>query len=214
MRRNKIIIGIAVLAVVIGLTWAYVESTKPLPGVEQVQADRTHIPEGSKTDYKFSPPTGGAHYPVWITKGVYDTPRADGYLVHSLEHGYIIFWYDCEKKLAISNQYKELSLVSTTYAQGIPMATAGNEGSPSASLTEMPKGFRDGSCNNLVTKLRGFYNEFGQHKLIVVPRVGMAHPLVLTAWGRSLSLDKIDKDQVKRFIQFYRDHGPEATNEP
>ena len=214
MNKKYLLIGIVALILVIGLTWAYIESTKPLPGQEALQDSRTHIPEGSPTNYKFNPPTSGDHYPSWITKGVYDTPRPDGNLVHSLEHGYIIFWYDCEKKLAFSLQPSALSnLIPAAFAQVLPMTQSG-EGSPSAKLEDMPKAFSDGSCNNLESQLKDIYNQFGQHKLIVVPRVGIDHPLVVTSWGRMLKLERIDKDQIKRFINFFRDHGPEQTNEP
>lgn len=236
MNKKYLLIAVTVLVVVVGLAWAYIESTKPMPGEQALQNSRNHIPEGSKTDYKFNPPTSGDHYPSWITKGVYDTPRADGNLVHSLEHGYIIFWYDCDKKLQASavhssqftvNSYELTNnfFISRAYAHeasesASPSSSApvsmegGGEGSPSANLQDMPKSFSDGSCDSFKSQLKSIFSQFGQHKIVIVPRVRMEHPLILTAWGRMLSLDRIDKDQIKRFINFFRDRGPEATNEP
>ena len=103
--------------------------------------------------------------------------------------------------------------ISNVYAQGIGM-TQGSEGSPSASLESMPKVFSDGSCDDLKNKLKDIYNKLGSHKLIIVPRVGMDSPIILTAWGKMLKLDSLDQNQIKSFIDAHRDAGPEATNEP
>jgi hypothetical protein len=43
-----------------------------------------------------SPPVFGDHYPFWAAFKTYDHPVPDGYLVHSLEHGAVAFFYDCE----------------------------------------------------------------------------------------------------------------------
>jgi hypothetical protein len=55
------------------------------------------IPGPFSTD----PPTSGRHYPSSYQSGFFneedvDVPYPAGYLVHSLEHGYVIFWYNCE----------------------------------------------------------------------------------------------------------------------
>ena len=53
-------------------------------------------------EYNSDPPTSGPHYAVGLPGGFYDEtdlpqlpPYPDGHLVHNLEHGYIIFWYNC-----------------------------------------------------------------------------------------------------------------------
>ena len=77
----------------------------PLPEVEPVPtAQASHVPEGTDPGpYDFDPPSSGRHYPTQAFAGFYDEEQAAsfnpfpaGYLVHSLEHGYVIFWYDCE----------------------------------------------------------------------------------------------------------------------
>ena len=221
MSKRIIIISILVVAFIILLAWLFVESSKPLPGEKALQDNRNHLDEGAKTDYKFNPPTSGDHYPAWITKGFYDTSRFDGDLVHSLEHGYIVISYDCEKKLsAFSFQLSEVYAQepATTSAkdddQGRAAMTGGSEGTASASLANMPKAFSDGSCDNFKSKLKNLYNKFGQHKLIVTPRTGMDYPLVLAAWGRLEKLNSVDEGKIKGFIDAFRDQGPEATIEP
>lgn len=62
-----------------------------------------HVPEGTDPGpYNSDPPTSGRHYSTPLTAGFYEqdaldtyAPHPEGYLVHSLEHGYVIFWYNC-----------------------------------------------------------------------------------------------------------------------
>lgn len=212
MNRKAIFIIGVVLVLGGFLAWLFMESTKPLPGEKLLQEGRNHLPEGTKIEFKFNPPTSGDHYPSWITKGFYGEPRPDGNLVHSQEHGYIIIWYNCEQKVSgYSGPPKGRWLVKTAYAQGMGM-TQGSEGSPSAKLADMPKVFSDGSCDSLKGKLKDIYQK-NQHKLIVMSRVGIDSPIILTAWGRMEKLNTVDEKKIKEFIDAFRDAGPEATNE-
>jgi hypothetical protein len=52
--------------------------------------------------YSTDPPTSGPHYPSDLEPGFYTEsdlgtygPYPEGFLVHNLEHGYVIFWYNC-----------------------------------------------------------------------------------------------------------------------
>lgn len=60
-----------------------------------------HIPTDSDPgEYNSNPPTSGPHYAGELDAGFYESNQHQypaGYLVHNLEHGYIIFWYDCTK---------------------------------------------------------------------------------------------------------------------
>jgi hypothetical protein len=53
---------------------------------------RAHVPVAT---YRVDPPSGGDHDPVPSPAGFYDTTDVptDGHLVHSLEHGFVIVWY-------------------------------------------------------------------------------------------------------------------------
>lgn len=208
-KRNLIIAGggIIVLAV---LAWAFIESSQPLPGVAELEPDRTHVAENTKLNYKFNPPTSGTHYSTWVSKGFYDVPYSDGNLVHSQEHGYVIFWYDCNAKSTGFN------LIPDAFAQNpsaVPMATS-SDASPSAQLKDLPQSFSNGSCNTLKNQIKDAFNKNGDHKLIAVPRVGMGNPLTLTAWGRAEKLTNVDQNKIKQFIDAFRDRGPEQTVEP
>jgi len=103
--RSMLIIGGSVLLVggFIGLlTWNYL---KPLAGTEipHLEDATTHVAEGSDPGpFSSNPPTSGRHYGVPLSAGFYDEdnpvvqePYPEGYLLHNLEHGYIVFWYNC-----------------------------------------------------------------------------------------------------------------------
>ena len=47
-----------------------------------------------------SPPVFGDHYPTWAAFQTYEYPVPLGYLVHSLEHGAVVVFYDCPEGCA------------------------------------------------------------------------------------------------------------------
>lgn len=219
MQKKYLIVAISITITIAIVIWAFIASSQPLPGVEELQDGRSHAAsEGTPLTYKFNPPTSGDHYASWITKGFYEEPRADGNIVHSLEHGYIVLWYDCSAKLDVSHQSSVIRWITNVYAQTHPNTsvgmTSGSEGSPSAKLSDMPKSFSDGSCSDLKNKIKEVMKENGDHKLIALPRPKMGNPLTLTAWGRAEKLNSIDQNKIKAFIGAFRDHGPEQTDEP
>ena len=62
-----------------------------------------HVEDGQPVTSPSDPPTSGTHYGVSMPAGFYQpdspeylNPTHDGYLIHSLEHAYIIFWYNCD----------------------------------------------------------------------------------------------------------------------
>lgn len=56
---------------------------------------RAHLAECDETDYAMSPPVFGDHYPRWVAYQSYDFVVPFGFLVHNLEHGAVVFFYDC-----------------------------------------------------------------------------------------------------------------------
>jgi len=54
-----------------------------------------HVPVGSAIPWCSNPPSSGWHYPIWAAYQAYDTPVPRGYYVHDLEHGAIVFLYNC-----------------------------------------------------------------------------------------------------------------------
>ncbi|MFZ5896549.1 MAG: DUF3105 domain-containing protein [Myxococcota bacterium] len=55
----------------------------------------THVEECSELAETSSPPAGGSHYPAWAAFQTYTFPVAHGYLIHSMEHGAVVFYYNC-----------------------------------------------------------------------------------------------------------------------
>jgi hypothetical protein len=97
--RNKFLaggLGLAVLAGVAAMVW---QGVRPRAGETVSVMHSPHIlADSNPGQYNSDPPTSGPHYPNEAQAGFYDTNSYQypaGYLVHNLEHGYIIFWYNC-----------------------------------------------------------------------------------------------------------------------
>lgn len=93
--------GVIVLA---GLGYVLWLALRPSVGESvPVMADTSHVPEDQDPGpYNADPPTSGTHYADTFDAGFYDESgvaslpeHPEGYLVHNLEHGYVIFWYNC-----------------------------------------------------------------------------------------------------------------------
>jgi hypothetical protein len=54
-----------------------------------------HVPIGTTVDWNSNPPSSGPHYPIWAAFQAYTAPVPRGYYVHDLEHGAIVFLYNC-----------------------------------------------------------------------------------------------------------------------
>lgn len=108
--RQKVIVysglGLAVIAVVviiILLSGTFLNSAS-LMGDEVAITSSDHVPiDTPPGPYSSNPPAGGTHYDSDFSAKFYqDSDLAtlptnpEGYLVHSLEHGYVIFWYNCQ----------------------------------------------------------------------------------------------------------------------
>lgn len=55
---------------------------------------REHVEEGAPVEYNTSPPTSGPHYANWSDPGFFKEPVEERRLVHNLEHGQIVIWYN------------------------------------------------------------------------------------------------------------------------
>ena len=96
--------GIGLIAIAI-LAYAVLSASRPPTGETgeevAVMPDTSHVAEGTDPGpYNSDPPTSGRHYASTLNAGFYNEgdvqdPYPAGLLVHNLEHGYIIFWYNC-----------------------------------------------------------------------------------------------------------------------
>lgn len=53
-----------------------------------------HLRPGQSVTYRGNPPTSGIHNPKWTEPGVYENPQSATRLVHALEHGNVVIYYD------------------------------------------------------------------------------------------------------------------------
>jgi len=66
-----------------------------LTDVEQYPSEgRTHVAGGSDVDYARTPPLSGPHYDGTVEAGFYDETQPLGDVVHTLEHGAVVVYYD------------------------------------------------------------------------------------------------------------------------
>ena len=75
-----------------------------------------HVAEGTAVTYDSNPPSSGPHYPTWANFQEYAQPVADGYLVHSMEHGAVLLLYRCASAAACP----EIVAALRTVRAGIP----------------------------------------------------------------------------------------------
>jgi hypothetical protein len=106
-RRLLLYIGLGIIGIAALALMGFLVVKNNLPGQGEavaVMASAAHVPDGTDPGpYNSDPPTSGRHYATNLKAGFYDSAAAanvpkfqDGYLVHSLEHGYVIFWYNCK----------------------------------------------------------------------------------------------------------------------
>jgi len=91
-------VGVAVLALIGFMIW---QGVKPAAGESiPIMTSSPHIDvDTDPGQYNSDPPTSGLHYSQESNVGFYDEniyTYPAGYLVHNLEHGYVIFWYNCD----------------------------------------------------------------------------------------------------------------------
>jgi len=106
MRANLIWGTLGIVAVVIiGLfVWQGNRSVASVGEAVEVSPDYVnHIEDGTDPGpFPFDPPAGGRHYASELDAGFYEENSSqtqiaypEGYIGHNLEHGYVVFWYNC-----------------------------------------------------------------------------------------------------------------------
>lgn len=198
-QKNFMKWGIIVVVILIfgaGGFWFFKELTKPVPGKYVEDLGRDHVPKKEWEEFKHNsnPASSGPHDAEWIKKGIYTKSSLDlgkGYLIHSLEHGYIQIHYNCL--------------------------------SPKTSTSMNDKEWESKECKNLITQLTNIVKEKTDWKMILLPNPTIDTKVSVVAWTRINSmnpegenglLNNFQVEEVKRFIDAFRDHGPEKTMEP
>jgi len=93
---SRLFWGAVAVAAVIALGYVGWQGSKPKPGqsVPEMKAQHIEIDEQHEA-YNSDPPTSGPHYIQPAQAGFYDEALPDEQLVHNLEHGYVVIWYNC-----------------------------------------------------------------------------------------------------------------------
>lgn len=128
--QNYIIGGAAALFVLlIGFViYLQVRSSAPVAGEEVLASlGNTHIEFGSQFDnYNSVPPTSGPHYDNLVGWGIYDEPQRYEHLVHNLEDGGVIVYYQCDNDCATLQEELE-AVVQPFVSRGDHVVMAPND---------------------------------------------------------------------------------------
>jgi hypothetical protein len=88
------------LMLIIVLVVALSVDFNPIGEKVEVMPSSDHVPEGTDPGpYNSNPPSSGKHYDEHFTSEFFEENEyefPEGFLVHNLEHGYVIFWYNCD----------------------------------------------------------------------------------------------------------------------
>ena len=208
-RMVKWLIIVIILALVGSGGWLlYREMSKPLPGQKIAELGRDHVPKEKweAFTYNSNPPTSGPHDEIWTKAGVYSDVEGKGYLLHSLEHGYVEIHYSCD----VGKQEAKSKQPEVTVSGQMEASNSG-QASPSASLDS--PGWKSQECEDLKKQLADLANDKKLWKLIVVANPTIDTKIALAAWTWLEKLDAFDKDKIVAFIDVHRNHGPEQTME-
>lgn len=107
-RLNMILIALAAVAIAAGGTYWW-QTTRAAATFDELvaqgqaalaevksqpNAGAEHLSPGAAHSYGVAFPTSGAHDPVPTDPGFYSTPQRPTQLVHALEHGHVVVYYD------------------------------------------------------------------------------------------------------------------------
>jgi hypothetical protein len=75
--------------------------TNEAPSAEGRHFAQGEFPGYNTVQYGTDPPTSGRHIGELVQAGVYDQPLPNEVMVHQMEHGYPILWYNCSAEPAL-----------------------------------------------------------------------------------------------------------------
>jgi hypothetical protein len=140
----------------------------------------THVPVGTNiTSWQSNPPSSGAHFPVWAAFQEFSAPVPRGYYVHDLEHGAVVFLYNC-------------ALVEGGADGGACQTLREGLRQVSASLPDDPL------CSGGV-----------RVRTVISPDPLLTSPVAAAAWGFTWRADCVDLPLLKTFASTHYEHSPE-----
>jgi hypothetical protein len=177
-RRNQnllwLVAGAILVVLVVLLVALNLRRQQPIVGEQTFPSQgNLHIEEGSISPiaYNSAPPTSGPHYSNIVPWGIHDEPQRYEQLVHNLEDGGVVLYYQCEDGCPeVVEQLKEL--VEPYRQAGRHVVLAPND--PAWAIGDSQPLHRD-----------------------------MGARIAVAAWQRLLTLDEIEADKIRAFIERY-----------
>lgn len=80
-----------------------------IQGQQHITLGQTH------PAYNSDPPTSGWHYDTPLASGFHEQPAADELVVHNLEHGHVVIFYDCSKLTDCQRSKEQLQQLAERY---------------------------------------------------------------------------------------------------
>jgi len=189
-KRNSnlmLIVGGVILAVIVGLIiYANIKSSQPV-GEEQSLPTQgnTHIAQGSTSpiNYNSTPPSSGPHYPGLASWSVYREPIRYEQLIHNLEDGGVLIYYQCEDNCP--------ELVDQLDAFARPLIAAGRH----------------------LVVVRNDPTWTGDTGSVTPLHKDMGARIALVAWQRVDKFDNFDEARIRAFFDRYEgiDHHSGST---
>jgi hypothetical protein len=153
---------------------------------KKANGNQQHKPEGTTITYPDAPPAFGAHYPVtapferkfYTTK---DRPQIE-YVVHNLEHGYTLLWYDAtiaksseqlDAVKAIAKKYEGTKLTDKFIA--LPWTSEDGKAFPSGTHVALTHWSAGGDPSD-VSKQQGIWQYCATPSGAVVDKFTKAYP--------------------------------------
>lgn len=109
-----LIVGLVVVIAVLLASRGTDETTSvqrfPIQGQQHIKLGQTH------PAYNSDPPTSGWHYDTPLDSGFHEQPAADELVVHNLEHGHVVVFYDCSKLTDCQGTKDQLQKLAESYS--------------------------------------------------------------------------------------------------
>lgn len=143
---------------------------------------KSHVDVGQPLTFRHHPPSSGNHYPQPAGVGFYEETFAEGYWVHSLEHGNVVVLYNCaatDDCAGLKNKVRDFVLNSPAHECAKPR------------LLGVP------------------YSQGLSTPLALVAWAGPVDPATGIPAGIQLDLPQFDGTRMLNFYKRYENHGPE-----
>ena len=146
---------------------------------------QSHVSACSELDYPDNPPLGGDHYPTWAAFQSYSFPVPRGFWVHDLEHGAVVFTYNCSAPVGSPASESEC---------------AGEVAQVQALIDSLPQ---DPKCSAATPR-----------RVVLTADPLLDVRWGVSAWGFGLRADCVDEQRFQQFYLNHFARGPEDLCNP